>query len=126
MAVRGVPVRVTVTLVGGSNSPRLDVLIDSKATVGALRAQIWKALARHGEWQPGHPRDLRMITAGRELKMAEDWRTLAEAKLREPYVLHVMRRALGPAPAPAAPAAAPAAADAPAAATRRRPPPTTR
>ena len=68
MAVRGVPVRVTVTLVGGSNSPRLDVLIDSKATVGALRAQIWKALARHGEWQPGHPRDLRMITAGRELK----------------------------------------------------------
>ena len=33
---------------------------------------------------------LRMITQGRELK--EDWRTLAELKLREPYGIHVMRR----------------------------------
>ena len=37
---------------------------------------------------------LRMITQGRELK--EDWRTLAELRLREPYGVHVMRRTTPP------------------------------
>ena len=89
-AVRGVPMRVQVTLVGGSNSPKLEVSIDSSQSVGALRSQVWQQLGQHGEWQPEAPRMLRMITAGKELK--DERTTLGELKLREPYVIHVMRR----------------------------------
>ena len=88
--VRGNLMSVSVTLVGGANSPKLNVRIDSNQTVGSLRMRVWQELSEHGEWQPETPAQLRMITQGRELK--EDWRTLAELKLREPYGIHVMRR----------------------------------
>ena len=41
-AVRGTPMRVTVTLVGGSNSPKFEVHVDSNQTVAALRARVAK------------------------------------------------------------------------------------
>eukprot|EP00966_Prymnesium_polylepis_P145110 3350950-Prymnesium_polylepis.1 len=90
-AVRGVPMRIQVTVVGGSNSPKLEVVTESSATIGTLRSRVWQELAQHGEWQPPAPRDLRLITAGKELK--DELLVLAELKLREPYSIHVMRRA---------------------------------
>ena len=89
-AVRGVPMRILVTVVGGSNTPKLEVQIDSNQTVAALRSRVWRELSTHGEWQPETPHMLRMITQGKELK--EDHRTLADLRLREPYGIHVMRR----------------------------------
>ena len=88
--VRGTPMRMVITLVGSGNSPKVEVVIDSNQTVAALRQRIWEQLASHGSWQPEQPRMLRMITAGRELK--EDRCTLADLKLREPYIIHAMRR----------------------------------
>ena len=88
--VRGMPMRVQVTVVGGSNSPKLEVNTDSSQTVGSLRARVWQQLAQHDEWQPEAPSMLRIITAGKELK--DERTTLGELKLREPYAIHVMRR----------------------------------
>ena len=64
-AVRGTPMRITVTLVGGSNTPKFDVSIDSNQFVAALRTRVWQQLGSHGEWQPEAPKMLRMITQGR-------------------------------------------------------------
>ena len=55
--------RMLITLVGGGNSPKLELVIDSNQTVAALRQRIWEQLASHGSWQPEQPRMLRMITA---------------------------------------------------------------
>ena len=89
-AVRGTPMRITVTLVGGSNTPKFEVRIDSNQNVGTLRARVWQQLGSHDEWQPEAPKMLRMITQGRELK--EEWKSLGELRLREPFGIHVMRR----------------------------------
>ena len=45
--VRGTTMRMNVTVVGGSNSPKLEVVIDSNQTVAALRLRIWQQLADH-------------------------------------------------------------------------------
>ena len=50
-AARGLPMRVQVTVVGGSNTPKLEVGTDSSQTIGSLRSRIWQELGQHGEWQ---------------------------------------------------------------------------
>ena len=39
---RGTPMRMLVTLVGGGNSPKLELVVDSNQTVAALRQRIWE------------------------------------------------------------------------------------
>ena len=110
-AVRGTSMRISITLVGGLNAPMLEVAVDSNQTVAVLRTHVWQQLGSYNDWQPETPKMLRMITQGKELK--EDWRSLADLRLREPYGIHVMVR-LSPTPPRAKSAPEPAATSAPA------------
>jgi len=91
--VRGSPMTVQVMLVGGASGLRPSLRMHSNQTVDELRRRVWQELrdaALGGEAPPPQPSSLRMISSGRELK--EDWKSLGELKLREPYQVHVMLR----------------------------------